>query len=179
MKKPGSGYLTPGGIRKFVDTLPGLTSAGANNLGQYIPLAVPDTTTFPGADYYEIAVVEYQEQMHTDLPPTKLRGYVQLETSVVHGRSTLRLCRVAKLGVDKPHFLGPTIVAQKDRAVRITFYNLLPTGAAGDLFLPVDTTIMGSGEADMAMPYDPIPAAGGDVMDAVRNPMCTDKYLTR
>src|SRR5512134_402573 len=38
LKKGGSGYLTSGGIRKFVDTLPGLTSAGANNLGQYIPL---------------------------------------------------------------------------------------------------------------------------------------------
>ena len=47
MKNPGSGYVTPGGIKKFVDTLPGLTSAGANNLGQYIPVAVPDTTTFP------------------------------------------------------------------------------------------------------------------------------------
>ena len=36
----GTGYVTPGGIKKFVDTLPGLTEAGANNLGQYIPLAV-------------------------------------------------------------------------------------------------------------------------------------------
>src|SRR6185503_9333158 len=85
LKRPGSGYLTAGGIRKFVDTLPGLTPAGINNLGQYIPVAVPDTTTFPDADYYEIAVVEYQEQMHSDLPPTTIRGYVQLETSVVQG----------------------------------------------------------------------------------------------
>ena len=50
----GSGYLTPG-IRKFVDTLPGLDARCANNLGQYIPVAVPDTTTYPGSDYYEIA----------------------------------------------------------------------------------------------------------------------------
>ncbi len=49
------------------------------------------------------------------------------------------------MGVDNPHFLGPVIVAQKDRAVRITFYNLLPTGADGDLFMPVDSTFMGSG----------------------------------
>ncbi len=49
------------------------------------------------------------------------------------------------IGVDKPHYLGPTIVAQKDQAVRITFYNLLPTGVDGDLFLPTDSTIMGSG----------------------------------
>ncbi len=72
-----TGTIT-GGIRKFVDTLPGLGPAGANNLGQYIPVAVPDTTTYPDSDYYEIALVEYQQQMHSDLPPTKLRGYVQL-----------------------------------------------------------------------------------------------------
>ena len=38
LKKPGSGYITPG-IRKFVDTLPGLGAGAANNLGQYIPVA--------------------------------------------------------------------------------------------------------------------------------------------
>ena len=43
-------------IRKFVDSLPGLGSANANNLGQYIPIATPDTTTFPGSDYYEIGL---------------------------------------------------------------------------------------------------------------------------
>ncbi len=174
VNKPGSGYFTQGGMRKFVDTLPGLTPGGANNLGQYIPVAVPDTTTFPGADYYEIGVVEYQEQMHSDLPPTTLRGYVQLETSVVAGIHFA--LPGGKFGVDEPHYLGPTIVAERDRPVRITFYNLLPTGADGDLFLPVDTTIMGSGEANMDMPYDPVPTTGGDVMDPARNPMCTDKY---
>ena len=61
-----------GGMRKFVDTLPGLNAAGANNLGQYIPVGVPDTTTYPGSDYYEIAVVQYEEQMHSDLPATTL-----------------------------------------------------------------------------------------------------------
>jgi FtsP/CotA-like multicopper oxidase with cupredoxin domain/fibronectin type 3 domain-containing protein len=174
LKSGGQGYLTPG-IRKFVDSLPGLGATAANDLGQYIPVAVPDTTTFPGTDYYEIAVVQYQEQMHKDLPPTTLRGYVQVETPVIQG-SHYQL-PAGKLGVDKPHFLGPTIVAQKDRAVRITFYNLLPTGAAGDLFLPVDTTLMGSGEASMDAPYDPMPNSGGDVTDPIRNPMCTQKDL--
>ncbi len=51
----GAGYVTPG-MKKFVDTLPGLCdppgygsscTAAANNLGQYLPIAVPDTTTFP------------------------------------------------------------------------------------------------------------------------------------
>jgi FtsP/CotA-like multicopper oxidase with cupredoxin domain len=175
VQKPGSGYVTPGGLKKFVDGLPGLTPAGANNLGQYIPVAVPDRTTFPDADYYEIGVVEYTEQMHSSLPPTKLRGYVQLETGVVTG--VHHALPGGRLGVDKPHYLGPTIVAQKDRPVRITFYNLLPTGAAGDLFLPVDSSMMGSGMGMMSEPYDPIPTSGGVVEDAIRNPMCTGMYF--
>ena len=36
-------------LRKFVDALPGVGAAAANDLGQYIPVAVPDTTTYPGA----------------------------------------------------------------------------------------------------------------------------------
>ncbi len=189
IKKPGSGYITPG-MRKFVDTLPGLTEAGINNLGQYLPVAVPDTTTFPGTDYYVIAVVQHREQMHSDLPPTLLREYVQLSTSVVPGQHialqtslvnetttpTLMPDGTQAYGVDNPHFLGPVIIAQKDRAVRITFYNLLPTGADGDLFLPVDSTFMGSGMGpDMMDGYDPTPTTGGSVMDMVRNPMC-DQY---
>src|ERR1700680_3560208 len=77
-------------IRKFVDTLPGLGAANANNLGQYIPVGVADTTTYggngtaanPASDYYEIAVGEYQQQMHSDFPAgaaaTTLRGYAQI-----------------------------------------------------------------------------------------------------
>ena len=41
-------------IRKFVDRLPGLNLA--NNLGNSIPIAVPDTVTYPGSDYYELEV---------------------------------------------------------------------------------------------------------------------------
>jgi len=50
----GTGY-TFAGIRKFVDTLPGLNAP--NNLGQMLPVAVADTTTYPGSDYYEIGLV--------------------------------------------------------------------------------------------------------------------------
>lgn len=112
-----------GGMRKFVDTLPGLNAP--NNLGQEIPVAVPDTTTYPGTDFYIIELGEYEEQMHSDLPPTMLRGYRQAGGEY--------------------NYLGPAIVAQKDRPVRILFRNLLPTGAGGNLFIPVDTTVMGSG----------------------------------
>ena len=43
-------------LTKFVDSLPGICGAtpGANALGQCIPVAVADTTTYPGSDYYEI-----------------------------------------------------------------------------------------------------------------------------
>jgi len=57
---PGSGAIT-GGIQKFVDSLPGLyftadtqaqrdlnLAAADNNLGQYIPVAYPDTQTYSG-----------------------------------------------------------------------------------------------------------------------------------
>jgi hypothetical protein len=75
------------GIRKFVDSLPGLGVAGANTIGNYIPIAIPDTTTYPGADYYEIEVGEYTQQLHSDLPLTTLRGYRQVNTTdatVIH-----------------------------------------------------------------------------------------------
>lgn len=153
LDSPGSGYSAPvvtisdatgtgataiatiggpftGGIRKFMDSLPGVNAA--NNLGQMIPLAIADTTTYPGSDYYEIALVEYEEKMHTDLPPTTHRGYVQ---------------EVNGVPVGIPHFLGPAIVATRDVPVRIKFTNRLPTGAGGDLFIPVDATVMGAGMA--------------------------------
>ncbi|MEI6217568.1 MAG: hypothetical protein WCP86_01575, partial [bacterium] len=192
----GSGYLTPG-IKKFVDTLPqfGPTAADpvghTNNLGQYIPIAVPDTTTYPGSDYYEIAVVQYREQMHSSLPPTLLRGYVQLSTSVVPGGhialSNANLDPAVAdtpipgyFGVDRPHYLGPCIFATKNRPVRVLLRNLLPTGVGGNLFLPVDTTIMGSGAGpDMMMlgangvPMD-MAMDEGTVTDRVRNPIAGD-----
>jgi FtsP/CotA-like multicopper oxidase with cupredoxin domain len=144
-----------GGIRKFIDTLPGLGPSAANNLGQYIPVAVSDTVTYPGCDYYEIGLVQYTEKMHTDLMPSTLRGYVQLSTTVVPGAqipltypngTAIMINGVQAKAVDNPHYLGPTVVAQRDKPVRVKFVNLLPTGSGGDLFLPTDTTIMGAGD---------------------------------
>jgi FtsP/CotA-like multicopper oxidase with cupredoxin domain len=161
---PIGGTLT-GGMLKFIDKLPGMTPAGANNLGQYIPIAVVDTTTFQGSHYYEIALVEFYEKMHSDLPPTKMRGYVQLETpgalAAMAAMNPPLLSKHVPVGsgifaIDKPHYLGPVIVAQgrahgvpgaagQPVPVRIKFYNLLPTGAGGDLFIPVDETVPGAG----------------------------------
>jgi len=83
-------------MRKFIDGLPGLgalnPSVGAlGNLtdGTYIPVAVPDQTTYVGADYYEIAVVEYTQRMHSDLPKaTQLRGYVQIDPKATDDAAT-------------------------------------------------------------------------------------------
>lgn len=149
------GGTLSGGIRKFVDSMAGVGAGGINNLGQYIPTAVADQTTYTGSDYYEIALVEYEEQMHTDLPPTRLRGYVQLETGVVSG-GHFALTQVngtpildancnQVYAMDKPHYLGPLVIARRDVAVRIKFTNYLPTGSGGNLFLPVDTTLPGAG----------------------------------
>jgi hypothetical protein len=155
-------------MRKFMDTLPGLTAAGANNLLQYLPVAVSDTTTYPGSDYYEIAVVQYSEKLHTDLPPTTLRGYVQISTSVVPGAHIqlfypdgvtpiLDNKGAPVYAVDKPQYLGPVILARSydptkpagvagnGQPTRIKFDNYLPTGVAGDLYIPVDTSAMGAG----------------------------------
>ena len=203
---PGAGYLTPG-IKKFVDTLGQFGSAvDPLNPTPYnrIPIAVADTTSFPGTDYYEIGLVQYRQSFSSSLPnPTLLRGYVQLSTSVVPGLNVALTnanldptkpasdallpnpitglpdpTRVAH-GVTPPAYLGPTIVAQKNRPVRITFRNLLPNDQAGDLFLPVDTSLMGSGMGPDAVTLDPftnIPmdmaVNNNSVLDEVRNPRC-------
>jgi len=181
----GSGYVTPG-IQKFVDGLPGVCdlvadntcASSKNNLGQYIPIAISDTTSYPGSDYFEIALVQTREQMHTDLDPTLLRQYVQLETQNNAGvsrhiplynenldgsRTQIMLNGNPVYAVDDPHYLGPLISATKDKPVRILFRNLLPTGLGGNLFIPVDTTVMGSGMG---------PNMGGMADPDPRNPMC-------
>ena len=174
------GPFDPGsGIRKFMDSLPGLTPAGASTLGKYIPIAEPDTTSFPGnplanpvvpaADYYEIALIQFETQFSADLPATTVRGYIQLSTSVVpglhvalfnpDGTPILLPDGTQAYGVDNPQYLGPMIVASKDKPVRIKFYNLLPTNAGGDLFIPADTTYMGAGEGTLdawGMACDPM-----------------------
>jgi FtsP/CotA-like multicopper oxidase with cupredoxin domain len=151
-------------IRKFVDKLPGVGAAGCtesvpagtgtcneNNLGQYIPLAVPDMTTYPGSDYYEITTNNYSSKMHSDLPPTALRGYAQTNTT-----------DPAIKGVNQ--YLGPLIIGRvhdpanpagingNGKPVRLKFTNGLPfsTTPAGKLGLPVDTTVMGAGMGPVA-----------------------------
>lgn len=150
-------------LAKFVDSLPGLGSAKANNLGQYLSVAKPDITTYPGSDYYEIELVQFNERMHSDLPApgTMLRGYVQVNRGTNISAGTLpsqNLCGANRhactpadtaagvgLAPDPVHQAGPTIIAERDRPIRIKFTNKLPVGVDGNLFIPVDTTVMGAG----------------------------------
>jgi PKD repeat protein/FtsP/CotA-like multicopper oxidase with cupredoxin domain len=130
------------GIRKFVDSLPGLNTANANNLGQYIPIAIANTTAFQGTDYYEIELGEFTGRMHSDLPNTTFRGYRQTNT--------------ADPTVSQFHYLGPLIIATRDRPVRVKFTNNLSAGAGGNLFIPVDTTVMGAGMGPLGMNITPV-----------------------
>ena len=127
-------------LTKFKDTLPGLWNpADGAAPSKSIPLGVPDKLTYPGSDYYEIELQEFSEVMHSEMPATRLRGYVQVNNGTDAGGTANTVTPAAI------RHLGPVIVAAKDRPVRIKFINKLPANAAGRLFLPVDTTIMGAG----------------------------------
>jgi FtsP/CotA-like multicopper oxidase with cupredoxin domain len=188
--QPGSGYLKVG-IKKFQDDLPMAcdpskpVSAGGCSTdldARYLPVAVGQSKTYNGvaADEIVIGLVQYRRQFNADLPPTLVRGYVQLETpanaswsqhiplsnEMLDGSSQ----PTGYYGVTTPQFLGPFIQATKNRPVRVIFRNLLPTGEGGDLFLPTDSSMMGSGMGPMTMTP---PVDDGTVLDEVRNPECT------
>jgi len=162
---PGYTGDTGAALRKFVDPLPlvGATSTKLSDgvTSKYIPLAKVSTWVDPQGvvtidDYYEIAVVEYTEKLHSDLAnATRLRGYVQIDHLASNGRGTLpgsksvpltypdgsaimiaatnangKLtgAKVQALAYDNPHYLGPAIVAQRNVPTRVKFLNLLPVG---------------------------------------------------
>ena len=59
----------------------------------------------------------------------------------------------------KPQYLGPVIVGQGGTyganyadaiPIRVKFVNLLPTGAGGNLFIPVDASYMGAGTGPLS-----------------------------
>ena len=144
----GTGFTVPvtgTGLKKFVNYLPGIPGVssytsgpdytnGFNNLGQGLPVAVADTTTFPGSDYYEIAETAYTQQLHSSLPATHLRGYKQLNAPAGSASANNQ-------------YLGPIIIAQKNRPVRVKLVNQLPlkgTTNGDQLPFPVDHTYMGA-----------------------------------
>lgn len=142
-------YQAGTGVRKFVDELPVFfhpTSDGAN---RQLSIAVPDTVTYPGTDYYEISLEELNYKFHSDLPVTKLRSYRQTNngTDVNTGLNTVAPPAYS--------YLGPVIVATKDRPVRVKFTNNLPVGTPGNLFIPTDLSMMGAGLGPNGTDYYP------------------------
>ena len=106
-------------LRKFVAPLP-LPGSG-------LALATPDKglygQTGAQADFYRIAMGQYRQSLHPDLPASKLWGYAD-----------------ATSGQPKWSYLGGSIVATKGTPARVNFINLLPNAHP----LPVDHTIMGA-----------------------------------
>ncbi len=126
-----SGFDVNHGIKKFQDTLPLPSDAyPVNNLGQNLVIAQPQVLpNFPNDDYYEIHLQDHAWTFNSSLQPTTVRSYVQYINGAPVAFS----------------YLGPVIVAQRDRPVRLLFVNDLPNNSGGDLFIPVDTTVMGAG----------------------------------
>ena len=113
---------------------PRTTSASTSRSPSRTPRRIPARTTTRSASSSTAS------SSHRSLPATLLRGYVQLSTTAVPGKHVQLTnanldptmpadpARRRMFGVDNPHYLGPTIVATKDKPVRILFRNLLPTG---------------------------------------------------
>lgn len=115
---------SPTNIRKFVVDLPGLGPSGANQIGQYLPLATKTTKRFAGlsTDIYNLGVAQFGQRMHPDLKKgTHFWGYYDLATG------------------DQKYLAG-VIVAKRNTPVLLNITNQLPNKA----LVPTDPTIMAS-----------------------------------
>jgi len=142
-----------GGIRKFINPI-----RDSNTFTM-----IPNTTRYTNNDYYQVAIVEFEHRFHTDLPPTRVYGYVQVDIekdskgnsyfSNIPNRYSLtnvdgtpiKFKNINVQSMTYPIYMGGAIKATKGRAVRIKFYNLLPANTNNHL-LPVDITMKGAGE---------------------------------
>jgi FtsP/CotA-like multicopper oxidase with cupredoxin domain len=112
---------SPTNIRKFVVNLPGLGPAGANQIGQYLPLATKSTRNFQGkmTDVYKLGVAQFGQKMHPDLKrTTHFWGYYDANTY-------------------DQKYLGGVIVAKRGTPVLLSVTNELPNKA----LIPIDPTI--------------------------------------
>jgi spore coat protein A len=98
-------------------TLPGLGPDGANNIGNYLPVLSPDTTTFPGIDYYDVIASQFTQTLHPSIGETRFFGYADAK----------RL---------NSRYLGGVIAAKSRRPVKLRVTNRLPSSH----LLPVDPT---------------------------------------
>ena len=151
----------------------------------------------PASDAYEIAALRTQWQFSPDLGMTTVNLYVQVDTTyagtncpagelnwkypdgitfITNGAGQ-NVCFIqtnhdaATQALAPFSYLGPTIVANQGKPVRVTFDNYLPSGnmpcttaggtatgvnkCGGDLFLPVDSSTMGAGAGPNGGFYSP------------------------
>jgi spore coat protein A len=104
-------------IRKFSVGLPGLGPDGANEIGNYLPVLSPDTTTFPGTDYYNIVASQFTQTLHPSIGETRFWGYADAKSST-------------------QRYLGGVIITKTGRPVKLRVTNQLPPSH----ILPVDAT---------------------------------------
>ncbi len=115
---------SPTNIRKFVTSLPGLGPSGANEIGQYVPLASKSSGMFAGlrTDFYSLGVAPFSELMHPDLPgKTRFYGYYDVYTR-------------------DQQYLAGVLVAKRGTPVLLNVINRLPNKA----LIPVDPTLPAS-----------------------------------
>lgn len=163
------GNANGAGLRKFVDSLAGFGAAGANNLGNYVPVAAPDTTTYAGSDYYEIAVVEYRQKMHSDMPGTGtlLRGYVQIDpaaTDAAAGLANLAVAPAGSKGVPLVNADGkPAMISRPDSASATGFRSVQAYGVDNPHYLgPVIQATQG--RATRLKLYNALPVGRADAL---------------
>jgi spore coat protein A, manganese oxidase len=110
-------YAPSPNLAKFIQPMRDVGGAG-------IPVAASDgVSATTGATHYSIALEEFRDQLHPNLPATRLWGY-----------------RPSNVAVGDARHLGGIIVAQRGAPVQITATNSLPA----QHILPVDSTIMGA-----------------------------------
>ncbi len=104
-------------LTKFAVPLTGLGVSGSATPKPYIPVILPDTTTFPGCDFYKIVARNFTQQiLPAPAGPTTFWGYA------------------ADVAGPDSQYLGGVIVATRNRPVRLLVKNKLPATH----FLPVD-----------------------------------------
>lgn len=94
----------PNTVPKFVDTLP-------------IPSVLSPVDVIHGTPFYEVRMLQNQQQLHRDFPPTTIWGYNGL-------------------------YPRPTIEARRNKPIKVHWINALPTTH----LLPIDHTIHGAEE---------------------------------
>ncbi|MCA9240640.1 MAG: multicopper oxidase domain-containing protein [Planctomycetales bacterium] len=96
-------------LTKYLDPLP-------------LPSVIAPSGTLDGAPLYEVSINQFQQQLHSQIPPTTLWGY-------------------------EGSYPGPTFEVQRDQTIKIRWTNDLrdTQNAPLDHILPYDNTIHGAG----------------------------------